>query len=408
MVTQTKRIKEDIEALAQFTATPGEGMTRFTFTKQYDDSRKYIIEQMRLAGLEVREDALGDIIGRLPGSEDLPPVMIGSHFDSVKNGGNFDGPAGVVLGLEVARAFRDEGVKPRRPIEVCALIEEEGGRFGGGLFASRGMAGRLKPEDFNTLKDSEGISIGQAMAEYGFDPQNYAQAVRAPGSVAAFLEMHIEQGPILENSNTQLGVVSHIVGLTQLEVEITGRPDHAGTTPMDVRADALACAAAAITKLPEFAAAAGQGTVATVGVMQVFPGAANIVPGRVSFKVDIRSKSEEAIVAVRDQFFAELEKNAKEPLRYKTETLLYVKPVEMDPEITRIIRQQCEELGVSYLTMTSGAGHDAMVMAEIAPAALLFVPSKQGRSHCPEEWTDYDQIQKAAEVYYRTLRQMTL
>lgn len=408
MNTSTQRIQKDIETLGQFTATPGEGMTRFTFSKEYDQSRQYIKAQMEQAGLQVREDALGDIIGLLPGTDPtLAPVMIGSHFDSVKNGGCFDGPAGVVIALEIARTLNEQGIKPRRPIEFCALIEEEGGRFGGGLFASRGITGKLKASDLETLKDENGISIAQAMQTYGFDPANYKDAVRRPGDIFAFLEMHIEQGPILEDANIDLGIVSHIVGLTEFLVEITGRPDHAGTTPMNMRADALTAAGQVLAALPLIAHQAGMGTVTTVGKLQVLPGAANIVPGKVTFTVDIRCKDEQGIASAKDAIVKMLDDAMGEGLSYTINELLYSKPVQMSEDIVAVMKQKADALGFSHMDMTSGAGHDAMVMADITPAALLFVPSKNGRSHCPEEWTDYEQIQKAAEVYFETLKEIT-
>ena len=405
MQTKLDRIQADIENLAKFNAAPGKGLTRFTYTKEDKGAREYIKGQFSTAGLKVYEDAVGNIIGRLEGTlENAPVVMLGSHFDSVRNGGNFDGPAGVVMALEIARVMAENKIKPKYPVEFIALVEEEGGRFGSGLFASRAMVGKINREQMDLYKDEDGISIAQAMKDFGFDPDRIKDAVRKPEDIKAFFELHIEQGPVLESTKKNVGIVEYIVGIREFEVTIKGRPDHAGTTPMNMRVDALDAASGLISQISGFAKDAGEGTVATVGVLRVLPGAANIVPGEVKFMVDIRSKKSECIEKVTSQIKDELEKMINEKgIKYEIADKLDVPPTELSKEIFNYFTKNCEELGFNSVTMLSGAGHDAMVMAGITEVGLIFVPSKDGRSHCPEEWTEYSDLQKGIELVYNTI-----
>lgn len=404
MYTKVERIKKDIEELARFNSTPGQGLTRFSFTEEDRKAREYIKGQMKEAGLEVYEDAAGTVVGRRAGMyNDLPVVMIGSHFDSVKNGGNFDGPAGVVAALEIARVLKERNIKTRHPMEFVAMIEEEGGRFGAGLFGSRAMVGKVTRPELYTFKDKNGITTAEAMKEFGFNPENIERAKREPGSIKAFIELHIEQGPVLEAENRDIGIVDTIVGLRHYEVEITGRPDHAGTTPMNMRADALVLSSAAVLEINRLAKEAGEGTVATVGDLKVSPGAANIVPGKVVFTIDVRSRRENIIEDIACKVEKLLEEKCKaEGFTFKMDCKISVPPVHVPGYFIENLKAKCEELGFSYRQMTSGAGHDAMIMAAMTDICLLFVPSKNGRSHCPEEWTDYDQLQKGVELILKT------
>ncbi len=400
MESRIERIKKDIEAMAEFTATPGMGMTRFSFSEEDKKTREYIRERMKEAGLEIFEDGAGSLFGRRPGRRpDAPAIMLGSHFDSVKNGGNYDGPAGVVMGLEIARVLHENEVETEFPLEFAALVEEEGARFGGGLYGSRAMTGRVSRKELDTFRDRDGISLGEAMKSAGFDPDRIQEAVRPEGSLKAFIEMHIEQGPILESEGTDLGLVRTIVGITQQEVEIVGRPDHAGTTPMDMRKNALVAASKAVLYLDEAARAAGAGTVGTVGRMEVFPGGANIVPGRVFFTVDIRSAEKEkleALLAAFGKFLKKLEQ--EEGVQITLTEKIKVAPVKMSEEILALFSAEADKRGYTSKMMQSGAGHDAMIMASAAETGLVFVPSRGGRSHCPEEWTDCGQIKKGVDV----------
>lgn len=405
MKTYLSRIKKDIETLSKYNATPGNGLTRFSFTKEDGKARNYIKKEMEKAGLRIYEDAAGTIIGRFEGkNQKAPAIILGSHYDSVKNGGNFDGNAGVVAALEISRALRDNNIQLKHPVEFVGIVEEEGGRFGSGLFGSRAMAGKISKNELDILKDAEGITIAKAMSDFGLNPDNISQAARNPKDIKAFLELHIEQGPVLEHENKNIGIVEYIVGINQIEVSIEGRADHAGTTPMNMRKDALDTAAGLISQISGFTKSLGDGTVATVGTFLVYPGAANIVPGKVTFTVDVRSKEEESINKVIDFIKSGLEEaESKNDVICTITNKLNVSPVKLDDEIIRLNHRNCQALGFTYMNMLSGAGHDAMVMAELTKVGLVFVPSKNGRSHCPEEWTGYEDLQKGIELMYHTL-----
>lgn len=405
MKTNLFRIQNDIETLSTFNSTPNNGLTRFSFTEEDKKAREYIKLEMNRAGLRVYEDSAGTIIGRLEGSiKNAPVIMIGSHYDSVKNGGNFDGNAGVVAALEIARVINENNILVKYPIEFVAMIEEEGGRFGGGLFGSRGMAGKITRDELDTLIDSEGTSIAKAMKDFGFDPDKILEAARKPEELKAFLELHIEQGPILEHKQKDVGIVEYIVGISQLEVTVAGRADHAGTTPMNMRIDALDAASTIISKIGKEARALHDGSVATVGNLSVIPGAANIVSSEATFTVDIRSKNQESIDNIISFISHELQILKEEKnISYTVTEKLKVQPVKLDERIIKLFHENCEKLNLSSMDMLSGAGHDAMVMSDITNIGLIFVPSKNGRSHCPEEWTNYEDLQKGIELMYHTL-----
>ena len=405
MQTDLERIKRDIEELSKFNATPGNGLTRFSLTEEDRKARNYLKKELKKLSLEIYEDEAGSLVARREGTkEDAPVIMIGSHFDSVKNGGNFDGPAGVIMALEIMRVLEENNVQTKYPLEFVAMIEEEGGRFGSGVFGSRAMAGKVSYQDLINNKDADGISMAEAFEDFGFDPKKIEDAKRDPEELKAFIELHIEQGPVLENENKDVGLVDFIVGINEIKVEIEGRPDHAGTTPMDMRKDALSSAAEVVSEIKNFAVEAGKGTVATAGELTVEPGAANIVPGKVEFTVDIRSKDLGCIEEVREKIKNSLEEiKQKYGVDFSIENLLMVEPVELSPEIFSLFEEEVEKQNFSYKKMISGAGHDAMIMSELTDVGLIFVPSRDGRSHCPEEWTDYDDLQKGIELIYNTI-----
>lgn len=404
---KTDRIQRRIEALAAFTSTPGEGTTRMSYSPQGQLARAYIKAQMQEAGLIVREDAIGNIFGRLPGDSTLPAVMIGSHFDSVPHGGAFDGPAGVVMGLEIASLFHENRLTPRYPLEVVALVEEEGASFGRGLMASCAIVGKITPEELHHLYDAQGISAAQRMAEVGFNADDVANVVIPPSSLKAFIELHIEQGPVLEQTKTDVGLVDVIVGITQLNVVLTGKAGHAGTTPMDRRQDALVAAAHIVARIGDFARQAEDATVATVGKLNVFPNGANVIPHRVSFSVDIRSKNEEKLHQVISQTRVCIAEFARDGVTAEIAQPLYVSPTPLDQAILESLKKNSDRLGISHRTMVSGAGHDAMIFAGITDVGLLFVPSRDGLSHHPDEWTDYEQLKKGVDVIFQTVLEMT-
>lgn len=405
MFTKVERIKKDIEELAKFNSSNEGGLTRFSLTAEDKMARDYLKEQLNKLNVKVYEDNAGTLFARREGTDaDAPVIMIGSHFDSVKNGGNFDGPAGVIMALEIFRTLEENNIETRYPMEFVAMIEEEGGRFGSGVFGSRAMAGLVDYDQLERNKDKDGISMAQAFRDFGFEPEKIAETKRNREDVKAFIELHIEQGPILENEGKDVGIVDFIVGINEFKVEVSGRPDHAGTTPMDMRADPLSVASKVVAKVDSYPGPENNGTVATVGVLEVKPGAANIVPAQVVFTVDIRSKDESSIKNVKKKILDELQGLTKDTdVTYTVTEMLDVKPVKMNEEMVNLFKESGEEKGISYRNMISGAGHDAMVMAAVTEVGLVFVPSKGGRSHSKEEWTDYDKLQKGIELIYDTI-----
>lgn len=400
------RIEQHIEALSHYTATPGNGTTRLSYSQEDLQARTYIKQQMEALGLTVHEDGLGNIFGKLEGTiEGAPSVLIGSHFDSVPNGGSYDGPAGVVTALAVAELFHTNNLKPKYPLEVVALVEEEGSRFGGGLMGSRGMTGLLSEEAFEKLTDRDGISTVEAMQQIGL--VSSLPKKRDSKTMKAFLELHIEQGPILEEKNIPIGVVEAIVGLTQYQVTVKGKAGHAGTTPMDRRTDALVAAAKIIGQLPELAIEEGNGTVVTTGRLNVFPNGANVIPDKVVFTVDIRSGKEDHVQNVIKNMQELLDSYHHNGLEIVADQQLYIQPKELNQGIRSLLKEVSHELDFPYCSINSGAGHDAMVFSDFTDVGMLFIPSKDGLSHCPEEWSDSSDIAKAVEIFYEVAKKLT-
>jgi allantoate deiminase len=404
MRTKLDRIKKDIETLATYTSTPSSGVTRLPFTLEDKKAREYIKTQMLKVGLEVREDGVGTIIGKRKGLvPDAPVIMLGSHYDSVRNGGAFDGVAGIAAALEVVRVLNGEGINTKHPIEVVAMNDEEGVRFKGGMLSSRAMVGKLTEEELDTSTDENGISVREAMNDFGIKP-DLKDTKREKNSIKAFLELHIEQGPLLDANDMDIGIVESIAGLAVHKVIIIGKAGHAGTTPMNLRADALLAASQAVLKLNSIVKKAGDDVVGTVGELYVTPGAANVIPGTVEFTVDIRSpdqkKIEDSITKFKEGL-KEIEDNMG--VKSSMHKTFYAPPIELNKGLIKQIEREASLLGFKSIYMHSGAGHDAMVMAEYFPTGMIFVPSKNGISHTPEEWTDYEKIQKGVEVLVNTV-----
>ena len=396
----TGRIAKDLETLKQFTATPGDGCTRLPFTKEARDAVNYLTKIMVEAGLEVYEDAAGNLIGVLKGENpELPCIMMGSHFDSVTNGGDFDGIAGAVCAIEAARQLKEEGFVPKRNFVVVGFHDEEGLRFGTGYFGSGAMMGTRDVEYCKHYKDNNGISIYDAMKAYGLYPEKIEEAKWEDGSIAKFLELHIEQGPVLDAENIEIGLVDCIVGIQRYMVTVNGRADHAGTTPMDMRLDAVDAATKVISKIPDWAREKADETVATTGLIKTTPGGMNIVCEKCEFTVDIRSKNNDNINDIARRIRAALDKEvAAMGGSYDIDTKLVITPVMMDEEMLKIMEEDCKAKGYSYKILPSGAGHDALEIGQKIPVSMIFTPSKDGRSHCPVEFTKYSDFAKASVI----------
>lgn len=399
MRVNIQRIQRDIENLSSFNATPGKGITRLAFTKEDKEAREYIRNQMEKIGLEIHEDGYGNLFGRKYGrNKELPSILVGSHYDTVINGGSFDGMAGLVTGLEVARYLVEEKIEHDHTLEVVAFNDEEGVRFGNGISNSRAITGDMKEEELDNTFDKNGISLRKAMEDYGIKP-DLKSAIRPKGSIKAFFELHIEQGPVLIENNKEVGIVQTIVGLDRYDIRFTGKAGHAGTTPMNNRKDAFLPAAEFTLGINKIGKEAGYGAVATVGEIKLLPNASNVIPGFVQISVDIRATREDVINNIHSEMTKLIkELDEKYPVDIDLRKTLYISPVDMSEDLFNLLDRKAEELGIKYEKMNSGAGHDAMMMARIAPTSLVFVPSKDGLSHHPEEWTDYEDLAKGIEL----------
>lgn len=404
----TGRIARDLEHLKQYTATPGNGCTRLPFTKEARNAVDYLTQLMEESVLKVREDAAGNVIGMLEGEDpEAPCVMMGSHYDSVFNGGDYDGIAGVICAIEVARQLKEQGIKPKRNFVAVGFCDEEGMRFGTGYFGSGAMLGNRDVEYTKKFADTNGVSIYDAMKEYGLEPEHVARAEWKKGSIGAFLEAHIEQGPVLDTEGTELGLVDCIVGIQRYMVTVHGRADHAGTTPMDMRMDAVDAATKVISKIADWAREKADGTVATTGYIHTVPGGMNIVAEKVEFTVDIRSGSNDNINDIANRLKKALDREVKQfDGSYDIENKLTITPVQLSGDMLNVLERECREHGYSYKRMPSGAGHDALEIGQVIPTVMLFVPSKDGRSHCPVEFTKYSDLAKATVIMEGLAREL--
>ncbi len=394
------RISRDIERLSTFIDPEDAGFTRISFSPHCFRATEHLAALMSgEAGLNVLTDAAGNLIGRRPGLlPGAPAIVIGSHIDSVRGGGRFDGTAGVVAGLELARLLEESGTSLRHPLEVVSFAAEEPSPFGISTVGSRAMAGKLRQEEVETLMDAGGRTLAEAIRESGGDPSSLEGRIRSAEEILVYLELHIEQGPVLEQEGVPVGIVSGIAGITRGSLEIAGRPDHAGTTPMDVRCDALAAAAEAILALERVCRTAG-GVVGTVGRIDSFPNALNVVPGLVGLGLEVRSIEEERMSRVIEQFSLDLTRLEKSRgVEVRRRFVTSSKVVKFPEEIISLAARICEQLGLPYRVLPSGAGHDASHIAEVAPAGMIFVPSRGGRSHCPEEFTELEDIVKGIRL----------
>ncbi|HWN07543.1 MAG TPA: Zn-dependent hydrolase [Steroidobacteraceae bacterium] len=394
------RLERRIHELGRFGANPEGGVSRAAFSEVDIAGRAYVKSLMLAAGLEVRVDTAGNIIGRRVGTDPgLPVIMTGSHIDSVPNGGNYDGDVGVLGAIAVAELLRDAGIATRHPLEFVVFTDEEGGTAG-----SQAMAGRLGASALDIVSHS-GLTIRDGIGAVGGDPARLAESRRAPGSVAAFVELHIEQGAILDESDVDIGVVEGIVGIRWWDVSVEGVANHAGTTPMNRRRDALVSAAEFALAVNRIASTTPGTQVATVGRIKAEPGAPNVIPGRVTLSLEIRDLAAEKMESVFRAIESEGNRIAAArgtSLRF-AEVELALEPAPTDERLRKLIEAAAESLGLSHRRMPSGAGHDSQEMAHVAPIAMIFVPSKGGVSHAPQEFTTPMDIANGANLLLRTL-----
>ncbi|RID87539.1 Zn-dependent hydrolase [Mesobacillus zeae] len=410
MKASRTRIKEDIETIARFGGLSEGGVTRLALSKEDMDGRKYLIEKMKEAGLNVTIDAVGNTIGRREGKKKLAPIMIGSHLDTVPCGGNYDGIAGVIAALETIRMLNDEGVETVRPIEVVNFTAEESSRFLTATMGSKCMKGSLTIDKIKSLKDKNGNSFYDALSQAGFEPDKLDSVKKYIGDYHAFIELHIEQGPVLEAEKKPIGIVTFIAAPTRMKINIKGKADHSGNTPMNMRRDALAGASEIILALEKIASEeAGRHTVGTVGDVRVTPGAMNVIPGEVELLVDIRDIDMNEKRKAYELFIESINEVAsKRNLIIERELLVNDTPVQMSAKIINTIQEATESLGYPYKIMHSGAGHDAMNLVPITDVGMIFIPSVDGISHNIKEFTEMEDICNGADVLYASLYKLAM
>lgn len=373
------------------------GRTRIALSVAEKAGRDQVVAWMRELELDIQVDRIGNIFGSLRSASDTGherPLMMGSHIDTVTNAGALDGCYGVLAGLAVQRAYREAGVLPPRTITVGAFTNEEGVRYQPDMMGSLVYAGGMSVEDALDTVGTDGSRLGDELARIG-----YAGELE-PGAMVPheYLELHIEQGPILEAENTLIGVVENLQGISWQQVTVKGNANHAGTTPTRLRHDAGYVACAITTELRHLAKSSGT-TLATVGCMAFEPNVINVIPRRASFTVDLRDPDESKLLKAEQQLAARLAEIAEEEgVSIETEQLVRFQPVTFDPSLANAIEDSARRFGFSHRRMTSGAGHDAQMIARIAPAAMIFVPSRGGISHNPREHTDDDQLLNGAQV----------
>jgi allantoate deiminase len=386
-----RRLERDIEKLSQF-SSPGPGVTRLTFTLEYRSALDYLEEQFESIGFEVYYDPVGNFVAtNVPAGERC--VALGSHVDSVPNGGRFDGTAGVLCALEVARLI------PDAPLKVFSFVEEEGSRFGSGILGSRCVVGSVSSEDLRAYTDPDGISFYEAAIDASHEPDRVADCPVNLNGVERYLEVHIEQGRVLEESGEEVGVVDAIAGLVHGALEVEGRADHAGATPMDLRSDSGLTAAEVVVELERLVRRVGETAVGTVGRVELDPGALNVIPGRALVGLDVRDIDEARVDEILDGIVTFARRRAgQRGQRITYRERLRTAPVDMARGVVADLKDSCERVGVSCRRMVSGAGHDAMMIAGRVPTGMLFVPSRGGISHSPEESTEPRHLAQAVAV----------
>ncbi len=394
------RMQSRIDELSQFGANEDGGVDRYAFTEADVAARAWLISEMEGLGLEVRVDTAGNIIGRRQGSDpNLPIIMFGSHIDSVPGGGNYDGDVGVISALEAIEVLNLRGITTRHPLEVINFTNEEGG-----LIGSLALSGKMKPETLSVISQA-GITMGDGIDKLGGDQTRIKEAAYRPGDLKAFIEVHIEQGAFLDEEKINIGVVEGIVGIKWWDVVIEGFANHAGTTPMNRRQDAMVTAAQLTLAINWVASTMPGRQVATVGRIEAFPGAPNVIPGKVIMSLEIRDLDAAKI----DFVFEQIKKEAEKIIETSGTTIEFLaietasKPAPTDEQIRAIIKTAAENLGYSTKLMPSGAGHDTQDMTAIAPSGMIFVPSRGGISHSPNEFTAAEDMARGANVLVETI-----
>ncbi|SFI29531.1 allantoate deiminase [Tindallia magadiensis] len=407
---KSKMLKQDImkaiHELSQFGQDECGGMTRLLYDEAWVKAQNHMKKMMEEGGLDTSYDAVGNLFGRLEGTAHKDQtILIGSHIDTVKNGGMYDGQFGIVAGLIAASYLKRNFGQPLRNIEIVSISEEEGSRFPLAFWGTKNLLGLVGREEVLNVYDENGVAFAEAMHQAGFDFRPEDEPLRQ--DILAFLEIHIEQGCVLEKERKPLGIVSNIVGQRRFSVELTGESNHAGTTPMGYRRDAVHAATEMISNILNRGQSYGDPLVVTVGKIDVKPNVVNVVPGQLEFSIDTRHPDKKMLEDFTKEIHQLVEETAeKHGLKFCLDMWMDTDPVPMDEGLTQIIEAECVLNGVDFLKMNSGAGHDAQLMANHVPTALIFVPSHRGISHSPHEHTDGRDLALGVHTLIKTLYQL--
>jgi len=399
-----ERIAIKLDELAMIGTTPTGGVTRLALSNEDQQAMELVAKWMKEAGLKVHIDHFGNLIGRMEGEDPTAPaVMIGSHIDTVPNGGRYDGTIGVLGGIEIAKMIKEEKILIEYPLEIVAFSDEEGTRFQGGLFGSRGMVGTVSEHELDK-KDDAGISRYEALKAFGLEPERRKESIRNKGEIKVYLEMHIEQGPFLQAQNLPVGIVTGIAGPAWMTLKITGESGHAGTVPMGLRKDPMAGAAEIICNIEKICKQdLLVPTVGTVGKLNVLPGGTNVIPDSVEFSIDLRDIDLER----RNDRLARVEQViericTERGLTFELTHHLIQDPIHCAGHVIKTMENLERVLSLDAPKMISGAGHDAMSMSEITDIGMIFVRCRDGISHNPKEWSDIEDISKGVSLLLET------
>ncbi|WP_434659279.1 allantoate amidohydrolase [Klebsiella sp. MISC125] len=397
------RVMARADELAAISETP-EGLTRVYLSPQHLQANQQAALWMTQAGMTVWQDSVGNICGRYEGEQEgAPAILLGSHLDTVRNAGRYDGMLGVLTAIEVVHSLHRQGRRLKKAIEIVGFCDEEGTRFGITLLGSRGLTGTW-PESWLAQTDADGVSVAQAMVLAGLDPARIHLAARSQEEIAAYLELHIEQGPCLEQEGLALGVVEAINGARRLNCCFTGEAGHAGTVPMSHRKDALAAAAEWMVLVETLTREQGGNLVATVGTLRCAPGAVNVIPGEVTLTLDIRGPNDQPLDALLSRLLASAQEiAARRHLQFSAEEFYRIAATACDSELQRVLSEAVQEVQGRSVSLPSGAGHDAIAIAECWPSAMLFVRCKGGISHHPAESVTTDDVALAIDAYSRAV-----
>jgi N-carbamoyl-L-amino-acid hydrolase len=402
----SERLRKDIDDLAAIGLHEDQGIYRMAFSAGDMAGRDWFRQRVEESGLGFHQDGAANLYARMNWDDRIPSVMAGSHLDTVPGAGHLDGALGVVCALEALRVLQETGTRLRYPLEAVAFSDEEG-RFGG-MFGSQSVAGLVTPEYLHNACDLDGITLSTAMAEHGLDAREALLAQRNPDSIHAYVELHIEQGPVLDRKGISIGIVDAITGLFKWEITLSGAANHAGTTPMDMRADAFQGLAEFAGQLERVLSEYGSPqSRATIGRVELRPGAANVIPGQAIFSLDVRDTDSRVLDDLGEALRRTLSAIARRrDLMFEFVVLSQIAPVKCAPMVLDAIKASVDTLGLPSTHLSSGAAHDAQIIAGIAPTGMIFVPSKEGRSHSAAEWTAWNDIEAGANTLLNTLKRL--